>query len=321
MAMSDIDELRNRQLDELLQDAWSIREKNFEPVLAASAPSAKTYISDYHRNEKGAFINVSITGSRCSLNCEHCNGTLLETMRHIATGDELVALGEQLADEGCQGILVSGGSTPEGDVKLDDFYNGIARLKELGLKVLVHTGLATRETAKRLADIGVDQVLLDIIGDEETIKGVYHLDKSPEDFYNSMKCMLDAGLDVVPHILIGLNYGKIAGEYAALDMVTKAGCSTIIFVVLNPTRGTAMEKVEPTQPEEVGRLVAAARIANPRAIINMGCARPPQKKVEMEALALGAGINGIAYPTDETIKLAVEKGLMVTFKDTCCSLL
>ena len=252
--------------------------------------------------------------------CEHCGGTLLETMQHVSSGKELAELGDRLASEGCEGVLVSGGSTPEGDVGLDDFYDGIVHLKKLGLKVLVHTGLATQETAKHLAEIGVEQALLDIIGDDGTIRDVYHLDKRPEDFYNSMKWLLDAGLEVVPHILIGLNYGKLTGEYAALDMVTKAGCKTIIFVVLNPTRGTAMEKVKPPEPEEVGRIMAAARILNPEAVINMGCARPPSKKVEMERLAIEAGINGIAYPTDETIRLAVEKGLMVTFKDTCCSL-
>ncbi len=320
--MQDINELKSRNLQELLKNSWNIRQKNFPSTLTISTPSAKTYISNYHKNKKSAFVNISVTGSSCALDCEHCKKTLLESMIHVKTGDELKSLGDNLVEKGCEGVLISGGALATGEVPLDKYFDAISYLKDRGLKVLVHTGLATEKTAKELRKADVDQVLLDIIGDEDTIKKVYHLDKKPSDFLQSMESLANEGLDVIPHILVGLHFGKIVGEYTALDMVTKVKPDTIVLVVLAPKRGTTMDGMATPNAEDVGKIAAIARILNPTAHITLGCARPPgTEKEAMEKYAVQAGITGIAYPTDETIQFVKNLNLDITFKDTCCSLL
>jgi len=151
IVMSDLDSLRDTPLDDLLENAWNIRSANFPPTLSMSAPSAKTFDSDFYRNRPGRFVNVSVTGSGCALDCEHCKGGLLESMVPVGTGPELVELGKGLVAKGCEGVLISGGATKDGEVPLDDFFDPISKLKEMGLKVLVHTGLATSETAQRVS--------------------------------------------------------------------------------------------------------------------------------------------------------------------------
>lgn len=304
-----------------MEKAWNLRSANFPPTLSMSTPSAKTFDSDFYRNQKNRFVNVSVTGSGCALDCEHCKGGLLESMVPVGSGAELEELGKELVQKGCEGVLVSGGATKDGEVPLDGFFDAISELKGMGLKVLVHTGLATKETAGKLKHAGADQALLDIIGDEETIRKVYHLDKRPEDFLTSMRVLKDAGLDVAPHIVIGLNFGKISGEYRALEMVTSVEPANIVLVVLDPKVGTPMEDVRTPEADEVGKLVATARILNPEAHISLGCARPPgPSKIAMEKYAVKGGVTGIAYPMDETIKYAIGLGLKPEFKDTCCSL-
>ncbi len=320
--MPSIDELRSRELDDRLSEGWKIRNENFPSILTVSAPGAKTYISDHHRNRRNSFVNISVTGKACALNCEHCQKNLLQSMIPVSSGKELKILGENLVAKNCQGVLISGGATSTGEVPLDDYFDAIHHLKELGLKVLVHTGLATRETAKRLKEAGADQALLDVIGARKTIERVYHLDREPSDFFASMEALAEAGLDVIPHIIVGLDFGRIVGEYEALKMVTRIKTSTIVIVVLSPLMGTPMENVTPAGAEDVGRITAMARIANPHSYLTMGCARPPgTSKKLMERLAVRAGITGIAYPIDETIEYAKRRGLEVIFKDTCCSLL
>ncbi len=322
ITMQEINVLLSRDINDLLNESWNIRNENFPSILTVSTPGAKTYISDFHKNKRNTFVNISITGTNCSLDCEHCKKSLLESMIPIASGDELKILGNRLVERGCEGILISGGAIPTGEVPLDNYFDALSYLKNKGLKVLVHTGLASRETASRLQKAGVDQVLLDIIGDEETIKKVCHLKKRPSDFLNSLQVLIDNGLDVAPHIIIGLYFGQIVGEYYALEMVTQAKPNNIVLVALSPSAGTPMERVATPPPEEVGKIVAIARILNPKAHIALGCARPPGKEKEsMEIYAVQAGITGIAYPADETIEYAKSLGLEITFKDTCCSLL
>ena len=319
--MQEINVLRSRNINDLLNESWNIRNENFPSILTVSTPSAKTYVSDFHKNKSSAFVNISITGTNCALDCEHCKKGLLENMISVASGDELKILGDRLVERGCEGVLISGGALPTGEVPLDNYFDALSYLKNKGLLVLVHTGLASRETARRLQKACVDQVLLDIIGDEETINKVYHLKKRPSDFLNSLQVLVDNGLDVVPHIVVGLYFGQIVGEYHALEMVTRVKPNTIVLVALSPMRGTPMEGVPTPTPEEIGKIAAIARILNPKAHVTLGCTRPSgREKESMEKCAVQAGITGLAYPADETIEYAKSLGLEIVFKDTCCSL-
>lgn len=317
-----IDGLRSRPLDELLSEAWKIRQSHFPNAITFSTPSAKRFISNYHRNDSNAFVNISVTGNACALDCEHCKATLLESMLPVGSAKELEELADELVAKGCAGVLVSGGANGAGEVPLGSYYGALGHLKKKGLKVLVHTGLATRESAKELKKVGVDQALLDIIGARETIRDVYHLDKGPEDFQESLRALVEEGLEVAPHIVIGLHFGRILGEYDALDIIKRSGASNIVLVVLSPKQGTPMETAKTPPPEEIGRLAAIARIMNPDARVLLGCARPAiREKSEMESLALRAGINGMAYPSDATVELAKELGLETIFRDACCTLM
>ena len=161
--MQKIEALRACELEDLLNEAWEIRNNNFPHELVASTPGAKTYVSDYHQNRRNSFVNISVTGTDCALDCEHCKGGLLGNMIPVKNSKELMTLADCLADKGCGGVLISGGSTKEGDVPLEGFFEGMAYLKSRGLKVLVHTGLASEDTARKLKEAGIDQALLDII--------------------------------------------------------------------------------------------------------------------------------------------------------------
>ncbi len=315
-----IEELRAEPLGRLLEYAWEIRTKNFPPILNIAAPSPKTYITDHYSNRPNRFVNISITGTSCSLNCEHCKGQLLGSMLPAKTSSKLKELGDKLIKKGCSGVLISGGSDHTGHVPLNDHFEGIKYLKDMGLKVIVHTGLVEEETAKMLKAAGVDQVLLDVIGSRETIEKVYHLDAGPDAFKRSLQVLKEHGLAIAPHIVIGLHFGKIMGEYDALRLVTESEPDVIVLVIISSALSTGMEDVEPPAPDEIARLGAVARILNPKTKITFGCASPPQTRKKTEELIIKAGVNTITYPLDETIDLAHSLGLRTDFKEVCCSL-
>ena len=317
----DIEALYRCPLDELLLEAWTIRQTHFPPILRLAAPGAKRYEIEGFRNNPDRFVAISLTGRACVLRCEHCQGQLLESMYPAPTPQLLRDLADELVARGCQGVLLSGGADRQGQVPLDGHLEAIAYLKARGLKVIVHTGLVDKATARGLKTAGVEQVLVDVIGDEETIRQVYHLDKKPQDYAATLAALKEVGLTIAPHVVVGLHFGRIRGELTALEMITAAEPEAIILVVLNPLPGTPMGRFPPPSAEAVGRLAAVARILNPERQINLGCARPPgPTKARMERLAITAGINALAYPSETSIAYARSLALAVEWVEMCCSL-
>jgi uncharacterized radical SAM superfamily protein len=132
----------------------------------------------------------------------------------------------------------------------------------------------------------------------------------------------DAGLEIAPHIVIGINFGKITGEYNALRMISEVNPEVIVLVALSPMYDTPMYGVEPPSSEEIVKISTIARIVNPKTKLTFGCARPPgPQKVKLEKMLLKSGINSIAYPSDEAIDYAESLGLKPKFREECCSLL
>ena len=317
-----IDKLRAKPLEMLLEHAWEIRKKNFNSNLHISVPSAKTYITDHYKNKRDRFVNISLTGKKCELNCEHCKRKLLSSMVPAEDPEKLKIVGDVLLEKGCTGVLISGGASSSGMVPLEGFFDSIRYLKEKGLQVIVHTGLVDKDTAIKLKESKVDQVLLDVMGDEETISKVYHMEKTPEDFEKSLNYIKEAGLEMAPHIVIGINFGKITGEYNALRMISEVNPEVIVLVALSPLYETPMYGVDPPSSEEILRISTIARIVNPETKITFGCARPPgPDKINLEKMLIKSGINSIAYPSDEAIDYAESLGLSPEFKEECCSLL
>ncbi|MDO9125070.1 MAG: radical SAM protein [Deltaproteobacteria bacterium] len=228
----------------------------------------------------------------------------------------------QLRSRGALGVLVSGGANRDGEVPLEKFVPSIKEIKEKdpSFKIIVHTGLIKRNMAKDLKDAGVDQILLDMIGDEETIREVYHLDRRVEDYEETLSMLKEIGHRLAPHIIIGHHFGEIRGEWRALEIITRVGVETIVLVILKPLIGK--DQFRTPTPEETSKITAIARILNPKTPIRMGCIRPAHpSKVEMEKGAIDSGVNTIAYPLQGTIEYAKEIGLEIRFIEMCCSLI
>lgn len=305
----------------LLQQAWAVRAAHFPATLQVAAPGAKHYDMGGFCNHAGSFLHVSVTGRACALQCEHCTGRLLESMAPATTPEALRALGLAARARGALGCLVSGGADREGRVPLLPFVGALRALREAGLRVIVHCGLVDRETATALKEAGVEQVLLDIIGDADTCREIYHLDKGPEDYRRALALLKETGLSTAPHVVVGLHRGQVRGEYRALADIAAVGVDRLVLVLLSPLPRTPLAETAPPAPEEAARVMAVARLLNPGTPLALGCARPAgPAKATLERLAIDAGVNAIAYPLAETISYAEARGLDVRFHELCCSL-
>jgi hypothetical protein len=227
----------------------------------------------------------------------------------------------KLKNEGAVGCLISGGCLPDGSVPLNKFVDAIAKIKrELGLTIAAHTGVVDFSTARRLKEAGVDAALIDIIGSDETIREVYQMKVSVEDFNRSLRTLHESEIPFVPHVLVGLHYGKLKGELRALEIISKYSPSAVIIIAFMPIHGTPMEKVDPPEPKDIVRVLVTARLMMPQIPIVLGCMRPKgEHRRRIDTLAVKAGVNAIAFPAEEAILLAESMGLEITFSSLCCS--
>jgi uncharacterized radical SAM superfamily protein len=285
------------------------------------APSFVHYKNKYFRSSHDAFPSISITGSSCALKCEHCNGKVLDTMVSAMTSEGLFDLCARLEKNGAVGCLISGGCLPDGSVPLGKFIDAIAKIKkELNLTVIVHTGVIDFSTAKRLKAAGVDAALIDVIGSDETIRQVYHLNISVADYERSLSAFCDSGIPFVPHVLVGLHYGELKGELEALKMVSKYSPSAVITIAFMPIRGTPMQNVSPPESEDIAKILVSARLLMPETPLVLGCMRPKgEHRKRTDMLAVRAGVDAIAFPVEEAIRLAESLKLETSFSSLCCS--
>ena len=200
--------------------------------------------------------------------------------------------------------------------------DAIRRVKEeLGLRIIMHTGLVLDEAeAAALKAAGIDGVAIDIIGANETIQEVYHLDKTIEDYDRSLALLSAHGLSLRPHVILGLHYGEFRGEYTALDMIAKYPVHSLVLVILVPMHETNMWGVEPPDPQQVSEFFFQARVKMPKTNLMLGCARPLGAYKEIvDRAAVEAGINGIAYPAEGIVAYSQSLGLRPTFFENSCS--
>jgi len=268
---------------------------------------------------RGRYPAVSITGSRCSLQCDHCMGRILESMPGATDPEGLVELCGRMAQKGASGVLISGGCDPEGRLPWGPFLPAIAQVKrQYGLYISVHCGLVDKDTAVALKEAGVDQALLDVVGDDETYRRIYHVPFGVCRIRDSLKVLEDAQLEVVPHIVVGLHGGRIRGERRAIEMVSEFDVQHLVLVSLMRIPRTPSWHFRKVEAWEVSELICAARFRLPRAEIHLGCARERGNTL-METLAVDAGVTRMALPSEEAIKRAASYGLEIRYQRTCCS--
>lgn len=156
--------------------------KKFAEQLAAKAACEKIIEDKKKRAKKGTskmgnqrkieFVklrktsSISLTGSYCSFNCNHCNGHYLKSMSKFPEMHSLI-------NQGIKSFLISGGLLNDGKIPLRYFQDNLYTLKKTyDLKYNFHTGYIDYEDISYLKKIA-DVVSYDLIGDKETMINVY----------------------------------------------------------------------------------------------------------------------------------------------------
>ncbi len=282
------------ELEATLEKAWQVRQANFAPDITFSYPLDTALIS--------------LTGPQCALQCAHCGGHYLRHMQPISTA----------MVKGATSVLVSGGCDLTGRVPVTRHLKRIAAIAD-GRRLNWHVGLIEEEDMRAIAPY-VDVVSFDMVGDAETIREVYGLPRTPDDYMRTYE-MIRRHVRVMPHITIGLRCGKLGHERPAMELLGRAGLDALVFIVFIPTPGTRYAKCPPPPVEEVASLLAEARLRFPTLPIHLGCMRPRGRyRARLDPLAVRAGVNLIVSPSRRARELAHELGLEGIEMHECCVL-
>ena len=292
--------------------------------LRFSTPTFKAYSScDMDGCGKNSFPAFSVTAGGCALNCDHCQAKILEPMIP-ATSPEMLErkVRDMIATQDLQGFLLSGGSTRKNEIRYERYYPVIERLKHdfPSLKIAIHSALLDAPRARSMAAAGVDTAMMDVIGAQETIREVYHLERPVADFEATLAALCETTMEVVPHIVIGLHYGRILGEAAALDIVSRHRVHSLVLVVIMPFYAKPGTFATPAT-SDIGRIFMEARTRIADRQVLLGCARPPgMHRRVTDAYAVMAGLDGIAFPADGALGVAHAIGRPAAQEHACCSM-
>ena len=320
-----IEELEDAEFDPgLVARMEAAATRSVDRPLRFSTPTFKEYsTSEIQGCGKNSFPAFSITAAGCALNCDHCQKRILEPMIP-ATSPE--ALDRQVRDlillQDLQGFLLSGGSNRRNEIRYEPYYPVVERLKRdfPHLRIAIHSALTDEANARRMEAAGVDSAMMDIIGAQETIRDVYHLDRPVEDFEATLAALCATGMEVVPHIVVGLHYGRILGEANALDMAARYGIHALVLVVIMPFYAKPGTFVTPAT-RDVGEVFLEARTRLADRDVLLGCARPAgMHKRVTDSYAVMAGLDGIAFPADGILAVAQAIGRPVHQEHACCSI-
>ena len=127
-------------------------------------------------------------------------------------------------------------------------------------------------------------------------------------------------MEVVPHIVIGLHYGRIVGEPRALDIVARHRIHSLVLVVIMPFYAKPGTFATPAT-SDVGRIFLEARRRIADREVLLGCARPAgMHRRVTDAYAVAAGLDGIAFPADGTLAVAQAIVRPAVQEHACCSM-
>jgi uncharacterized radical SAM superfamily protein len=323
--IQSIEELEDAEFDAaLVADMQRAAGLGASRMVRFSTPTFKEYeSSELQSCGKNSFPAFSITAAGCALMCDHCEAKILEPMIPAVKPEILDRKVRQLIEtEDLQGFLISGGSNKRNEINYSRFYPVIEKLKRdfPFLRVAIHTALTDVAGAKEMEAAGVDTAMLDVIGAQETIRDVYHLDRPVDDFESTLEAICSTSMQVSPHIVIGLHYGEILGEDNALDIIARHPTQALVLVVIMPFYAKPGTFVTPSTTD-VGRVFMSAREKLPDRHVLLGCARPPgMHKRVTDAYAVMAGLDGIAFPADGAVSVANAIGRPFHQAHACCSI-
>jgi len=257
-----------------------------------------------------SFINLTVTGNYCELNCPYCRGKYLRGMIDVSSPEVFRKVLELYYKRGARGYLISGGFSREGYLLIRRSHLRIVREFKRNKEVVfsIHLGLAPKELIDDVWSSGIDYVDFELPPSDKYVRYMKNLhDKSMHDYISLLDKLMDYGDEfVVPHLVVDSVMASQDDEL--LTMKTVSEFNPRLFVVLVEIRDSPNNNFARVYED----LKVAKRLFKE---VSLGCMRSSRFKEFDKAFIKDKLINRIAVPKPKLIR---ELGLPVI--KACCGI-
>ena len=280
-----------------LSELQAIYEQPFFDLIQRSRSS---FLEHWKGNEVQLCTLLSIKTGGCSEDCGYCAQsaryqTGVKAERLMAT-DDVLAVAQRARENGstrfCMGAAWRG--VRDGDPRFEQVLGTIREVSKLGMEVCVTLGQLSLVEAQKLKEAGVTAYN-------------HNIDTSPEfypeivtthtfqDRVNTIQAVQQAGMDVCCGGIIGMGE-TVLDRLKMLEVLTTFDPppESVPINCLMAMPGTPLEDQPPVDVFELVRLIAATRIALPKAKVRLSAGRTRLSR-EAQALCFFAGANSIFY--------------------------
>lgn len=239
---------------------------------------------------------VNGRSGKCPENCRFCAQSAFHKTNIEVYGlksvDELVVAAKQAEEYGARRFsIVTSGRGMKGDGDFEKILCALRRIKkETRLGICASLGILTLDEAKALVDAGVTRYHHNV----ETSRSFYPnicTSHTYDDKMSTIEVVKKAGLEVCSGGIIGLGECMDNRIEMAFEL-KKLGVASVPLNILNPIKGTALEKNVLLQPLEILKTFALYRFILPTAQIRTAGGRELNLR-DLQAVALMGGLSGM----------------------------
>lgn len=240
---------------------------------------------------------LSIKTGGCPEDCGYCSQsahhkTQLERQSLLA-GDEVVAEAQAARAAGADRFCMGAAWREVRDgAELDAVCEMVRRVKDLGLETCVTLGMLREHQAARLKDAGLDFYNHNLDTGRSHFANVIG-SHTFDDRLATLAAVRRAGIAVCSGGILGLGEDRRARAELLCELAAlMPQPESVPINTLVPVAGTPLADAEPIEWTELVRVVAAARILMPRAVIRLSAGRR-ELHGAVQALCVLAGANSI----------------------------
>jgi len=277
-----------------------LREIYERPFFDLIAQSRRVYLDHWKGDEIQLCTLLSIKTGGCSEDCAYCAqsarySTGVQRERLLGT-DDILAKARMAREQGssrfCMGAAWKG--VRDGDPRFEQVLETIREVSKLGMEVCVTLGSLSLVEAKKLKTAGVTAYNHNIDTSPEYYPEIVTT-HSFQDRLDTIAAVQEAGMSLCCGGIIGMGETEI-DRLKMIEVLTgfDPPPESVPINCLVAMPGTPLEQQEPIDVFELVRLIAATRIALPRAKVRLSAGRTRLTR-EGQALCFFAGANSIFY--------------------------
>jgi len=241
-------------------------------------------------------LNIKTGG--CPEDCAYCpQSARYQTgirAQPLLTLDEVKSSALEAKDNGATRFCMGAAWRSPKDQDLEQVAAMVRTVKAVGLETCATLGMISRSQAEKLRQAGLDFYNHNLDSSPEFYPAIIST-RIYQDRLDTLATVRAAGIKVCCGGIIGMgeNNADRAGMLCVLANMPDHPQSVPINLLVR-VKGTPLQNMEPPDPFDIVRMVAAARIMMPASYVRLSAGRTEMSE-ELQALCFMAGANSVFY--------------------------